>query len=184
MSEPLGGGNEASVVCQGSADEGTPDVPSPPPSESLAVPEPREIANPITGELIRVDDPVSCAVAIAELRILEDRIKEVRRVLGSTLVTESFRLGSKTLHLPGAEVTLTEKKEIVWDLEKLAELRDLGLPEERWADLVRTTVEEKVNASVAKQIAGNNPDYRAVIEAARTDHVGDRYVSTVERAKT
>lgn len=143
----------------------------------------REVANPITGELIDVTDPASCAIAIAELRVLEDRIKEVRRVLGATLVDESRRLGTKTLHLPGAEVTLTESRSIVWDLEVLAELRDLGLPEERWNELVRTTVEERVNANVAKSIAGGNDEYRRVVEAARTDHVGDRYVGEVKRSR-
>lgn len=150
----------------------------------LARVEPTEVANPITGELIRVDDPASCAVAIAELRALEDRIKEVKRVLGATLVAESHRQGSKTLHLPGTEVTLTESKSIVWDLETLAQLRDLGLPEERWNELVRTTVEEKVNANVAKQLAGANDAYRDVIDAARADYTGDRYVADVKRAKT
>lgn len=145
---------------------------------------PNFLPNPITGQLIDVTDPASCAVAIAELHALEDRIKEVKRVLGATLVEESHRQGSKTLHLPGAEVTLTEKKEITWDLQKLRELRALGLPDERWQALVRTTVEEKVNANVAKQLAGANDEYARIVEEARTDHVGDRYVADVKRVQT
>lgn len=205
MSEVLGGG-EGTLRCVGEgAKSEAPDVSPPPPSESLApqgfaadsnppygddsgptdvaIPELREIANPITGELIDVSDPTACAAAIAELRDLEDRAKYVRRILGETLVEESLRLGTKTLHLAGADVTLTEKKTIVWDVEKLAELRDAGLPEERWDELVTQVVEEKVNANVAKQLSGN-PVYAEIVAAARTDHVGDRYVENVKRAKT
>lgn len=142
-----------------------------------------EVANPITGELIRVDDPRECAVAIAELRDLEDRIKEVKRVLGATLIEEARKQGVKgTLRVPGAEVTISRKKEIVWDLELLAELHEAGLPEARWDELVRTTVEQKVNANVAKQLAGANDDYRTILEAARTDFEGEPYVSSVKRS--
>ena len=51
---------------------------------------------------------------------------------------------------------------------EVLELRDLGLPEERYGELVVATVTYKVNASVAKQIAGANPEYAKVIDRARS----------------
>jgi len=140
----------------------------------------RAVVNPATGELMSLDDPRSCLFALRELRDLEDRIKTVKRILSGAVAEEAARQGTKTLHLPGISATVATKKEIQWDLDQLTKLVDLGLPAERFAALVKTEVTYKVSAAEADRIAKANPDYRVVIERARTDFEGDPYVTKVE----
>jgi hypothetical protein len=133
-----------------------------------------ELALPATGELIDLADAPAVARAYTELAYLETRIRESKRVLRDALIAESRRRGTKTLRLAGGLVArIKTKKDIVWDLEELEKLHELGLPEERYNELVQETVSYKVSAVVAKQIAGANEDYAKVIEQARTDTEGE-----------
>jgi hypothetical protein len=142
--------------------------------------ESRELVHPATGELISLDDPRACAVAIVELRRLEHAMKDARAELVRVIAEEAERQGSKTLHLPGVTVTLKDSTRIEWDLDELEKLRDLGLPEDRYNALVRTEVTYKVQAGEAKRIAGANAEYAKVIERARHDFPGQPYVTAVE----
>lgn len=144
-------------------------------------PESRELVLPATGELVDLDDPLACAVAIDEMYELEQRLKEARKILSRTLVAEAERQGTNTvLRLPGAIVKLRTPSRTEWDLDELEKLRDLGLPEERYNALVRETVSHKVMASEAARIGKANPRYAEVIERARHDFDGEPYVTEVE----
>lgn len=135
-----------------------------------------ELALPATGELISLEDAPACARAFNELAFLEMKIKEAKRVLRDALIAESHRQGTKTLHLAGGLVARRKtKKDIAWDLEQLEKLRDLGLPEARYNELVQEIVSYKISAKVANELAGANPDYKVVIEDARED-VASEYI--------
>jgi len=143
----------------------------------------RAVVNPATGELLSLEDPRGCLFALRELRELEDRIKTVKRILSGAVAEEAARQGTKTLHLEGVTATVATKKEIQWDLDQLAKLVDMGLPAERYDALVKTEVTYKVSAAEADRIGKANPDYRTVIERARTDFEGDPYVTKIEVAR-
>ena len=54
----------------------------------------------------------------------------------------------------------------------MEELEAAGLPRERLGDAFQATVTWKTNAAVMKQLAGANPEYRAII--ARHTHIVDK----------
>ncbi len=126
-----------------------------------------ELVLPGTGQVIDLANPGSCADALNQIRQLEQSLRDAKRVLTEMLVAESERQGTKTLRLGKLEAIVGGGYNVTWDIEELAKLQDLGLPEERYYDLVQTVISYKVNASVAKQIAGANPDYARIIENAR-----------------
>jgi hypothetical protein len=145
--------------------------------------EERVVVNPATGELLSLDDARSCLFAIMEMRKLEQQIRNVKAVLSRAVGEEAARQGTKTLRFPGISASVATKNEIQWDLDQLGKLLDMGLPEERFAALVKTEVTYKVSAVEADRIAGANPEYATVIERARTDFPGEPYVTKVEVAK-
>lgn len=124
---------------------------------------------PWTGEVVPLEDPAKVALAWNEMREYELAIRRLRPVLAEALADHARRLGTKTLRFGATELKLSggPGSETTWDIETLEALRELGLPEDRWHDLVTETVSYKVNANVAKQLAAVNPDYARIIEAAR-----------------
>lgn len=120
-----------------------------------------------TGELISLRDASQVAEYLRDLRQHIGQLHRIRALLEDLLVEESERQGAKTLHLGGVTATVSGGTETVWDVEELRNLLRVGLPPERWTDLVTTKVEEVVNARVAKQIASANPDYAKIIDGAK-----------------
>ncbi len=129
----------------------------------------KEIAVPGIGTVVSLDKPQEIAQALADIRDLENQLRIVKGNLSYLLVDESERVGSKTLHLDGMTVEISGGNAIEWDLEELEKLRDAGLPEARYDELVKTEVSYKVDARQAQRIAGANPAYATIIERARTD---------------
>jgi hypothetical protein len=134
----------------------------------LVVPEPREIANPATGEVISKDDVPACAKALDEIREMEWKLKQAKAWLTEAFVEEAARQGSKTLRFPGVDIVLGSDRETEWDVTELVKLLDLGLPPARYAELVKEEVTYKVSAREATRIEKANPDYAKVIERAKT----------------
>lgn len=129
-----------------------------------------ELALPATGELIDLENASQCATALFELRELENRIRDVKRVLTEALLAESSRVGTKTMHIEGGlTAVVSDTPQVVWDVEALEKLLKAGLPEARYNELVTAEVTYKVNAAVAKSIAGTNPRYARIIKKARTE---------------
>lgn len=120
-----------------------------------------------TGEIIALDNAVACAEALDRIRDLESRLREAKGTLTLSLVETFSGWGGKTMDLDGYRIELKGGTEVIWDIEKLEELRELGLPEERFNQLITAEITYKVNASVAKQIASVNEQYADVISAAR-----------------
>lgn len=135
------------------------------------------LVHPRTGELVPVDSPDACAKLLGEVRELEGNLRELKSELTAALTAEFSRQGKKTLELGGVKAVLGGGSEIVWDVEILQELLGLGLPEERMNELVTAEVSYKVNASVAKQIAGANQEYAEVVARAQTTIPKTAYVS-------
>jgi hypothetical protein len=123
-----------------------------------------------TGELVRLDDPERCARALLEFRERVDTIRSATSVLGEALADYSREQGSKTLHLGGVTASVSMPTSIIWDHEVLEELREEGLPEARFNELVVPEVTYKVNRSVANSIAKSNPVYGEIIERAQERH--------------
>jgi hypothetical protein len=128
-----------------------------------------ELVIPGTGELVSPDDPPAIARAVAEVAELQRRLYEFRTDLTALLVEEAKLQGTKTLHLPGTTVTLSGGTKTKWDVDKLRELELAGLPAERLNELLRPAVTYSPSGTIARQLVGANPDYRRIIEEARSE---------------
>jgi hypothetical protein len=141
-----------------------------------------DLVVPGTGEVVNLEDPNAAAVAYVRLDTLEREIKSARATVREALVRHSSTYGGNTMRIDAAEVKVTRSDEITWDLGVLSELQDAGLPRSRWMKLVTVTVERKVNAVVARQIAKANPEYAAIIERAQDRRPKTPSVSVALRA--
>jgi len=143
-----------------------------------------EIVLPTTGELVSRADAKRCALALSEIRKLENQLKEVKRELTEALVNESARQGTRTLDIgEGFAAVVTGGTDTVWDIEILEQLRDAGLPEERMDALVRTEVRYRVDQREAKRIGGANPVYGEIIAKAQTEVEGSYTVQIRRRQR-
>lgn len=136
-----------------------------------------EVAIPGIGSLVNLDHPDEVARALADIRELENMLREAKRELTFVLERESEKQGTKTLGYGDVTVTVTTPTEIAWDLNVLEELLEAGLPQERYDELVKTEISYKVSAREADRIAGANATYADIIDRARTNHAGTPRVS-------
>lgn len=137
---------------------------------STALAEIRPLVHPGTGEVLPAT-PENAAKLLRSLRELRQRALDAAKDCERVIAEESSRQGKKTLRLGDVAVELYGGSEVVWDVEKLrASLRRLGCPEERILELVRETIEYKIDNTVARQLAAANPKYAKAIEAAKTRH--------------
>lgn len=127
------------------------------------------IVVPGVGAVVDLREPAAVAQALHDLRGFEERIRDAKAALAEALVSATEREGSRTLRLPGIEVTVGASEETVYDAQAVEEgLRAAGMSEDRIGEVVVQTVTSKVKATEAKRAARANPDYAAVIEAATT----------------
>jgi hypothetical protein len=133
--------------------------------------QPRDvILDPGTGELVPAE-PEPAARLLVRLRSYYQPLRDAVKACEAVLVAESQRLGTKTLTIGDNDLEVYGGKEIAWDVEQLrATLTAAGCPEDRITALIRETVEYRIDARVAKQLAGSNPVYAELIDAARTEH--------------
>lgn len=125
---------------------------------------------PSTGEMIPADDLPAVAIALDEIRALEQKLVVAKRVLTGILAAEAERVGTGTIDLPGGvRVEVTRSVAITWDVKKLAGLLKAGLPQERYDALVRREEVVKVSAAEANRIAKSNAKYATIVRRARTD---------------
>lgn len=132
-----------------------------------------------TGEIIALADTAACAVALHELRALEDRIKEAKDALTDAILAEGKRQGKRTLHLPEGVVAIVKPGgRVLWDAHQLEDdLREAGMPEERIREIIQEEVSYTVKAAEAKRAATANPVYAKAVSAARREVEGKPYVS-------
>lgn len=137
-------------------------------STDVAVPPPREIVLPPTGELIDLGNPDQVARALRTCRLAKTEIDGTRVLLEAAMVEQSRLAGTKTLRLDGYLATVGPDSELAWDITVLPELLAAGLPDSRYNELVKTEVTYKVDARVATQIEKANPVYAEIIGRARS----------------
>ena len=142
---------------------------------------PLQLVVPVTGELLDLSDADKCVSVLTEIRDLENQLREAKATLTEALAAEFARRGTKTFESNGMKASLSGGSEVIWDIEVLDELRDLGLPEDRMDALVTTEVTHRVNSNVAKQIASANPAYAEVVERAKSTIPKASYV-TIKRS--
>lgn len=126
-----------------------------------------ELMVPGIGEVVALNDPRQVAIAIDGIRDLQRQLRLVTTELTNAIVYASQVAGTKTLHLEGGvKATLGSDTVTVYDAEQIEiGLREAGMPEERIREIVKETVSYVVDAVKAKQAAGANPAYAAVIDA-------------------
>ena len=120
-----------------------------------------------TGELVQAT-PAKAAELLIAARDMRDRLMNPVKDCEAVLLAESRQKGTKTLHYEAGTATITGGSDLAWNLDILLELRNRGLPEERYNELVVATVTYKVNAAIAKQLEAANPAYAEVIGMARS----------------
>jgi hypothetical protein len=131
-----------------------------------------------TGELIGREDVPKLAEAIVGLRELKQQVNDVLAAMQEAIFEQAKLAGTKTFTVGGGKkARIAGGTEIVWDIEILERLKDEGLPESRWDELVTIEIAYKVSAAVAKQLAGANEVYAEIIAEARTDVAKKRYVT-------
>lgn len=127
-----------------------------------------EIVAPTTGVLVDLSSPAEVAHALHEIRDIEDKVKDFKRVLTHVLVEEAARQGAKTIELGGLKVVIKEGEQILWDVDVLEDLLEAGLPQERFDELVKVECTHKVSKREADRIAAGRPEYAEIIETAKT----------------
>jgi hypothetical protein len=132
------------------------------------------VVDPRTGEI--AETPAQIVEIHQWVRRQRDSLMSVQRLAEQALVALSAERGQKTFRVGKHEVQVVDDVNIVWDLALLDELLNLGLPRDRYEELMGPAV-FKPRARVAKQLAAANPRYAEVIGKARTDVVNGRKVT-------
>jgi len=137
---------------------------------------------PLTQEVIDLGKTPEVARALISIRQAFGVLSEARHILESMLIEEARRHGAKSFDIEDMHVELRDGSKLVWDIETLEELRDAGLPEERWDDLVQARVEYHVSARVAAQLErSGNEEYAKIIDRARSREEGPTRVSVTQK---
>lgn len=128
-----------------------------------------ELIVPGVGQVVNLEDPFETALALAAVRDLEYKLREVKKDLSRALVYASEQEGRKTLYLGddmGLKVEIKGGHETVYDAEEIElGLREAGMKEERIREIVVETTTYKVSAAEAKRAAAASARYKAVIDA-------------------
>lgn len=128
---------------------------------------PGELLDVRTGELLPAT-PENAVNLLTAARDMRGRLMDLVKDCEAVLLDESRKQGTKTLHYGSETATITGGQDLAWNLDILLELRNRGLPEARYNELVVATVTYRVNAAVAKQLEASNPAYAEVIAMARS----------------
>lgn len=137
-----------------------------------------ELVVPGIGEVVNLDDPRQVSLALDAVRDLERTLRAVKGELTRAIVHASEIAGTKTLYLEGVKAVVKSGPVTVYDAEAIeAGLRQAGMPEDRIREIVVETVTYSVAAVKAKQAAGANPAYAAVIDANKREEEKDPSVS-------
>jgi hypothetical protein len=137
---------------------------------------------PLLGLVVSPTAPQEVAEALGAVREAKRLLDEARGELERILAEEAQRQGTKTLHLDRATVSISGGPETVYDVEVLEQLLEVGLPDERYSELVKTRIEYRVDRNVIRQLVGSgNEDYQRIIAKAMS--VEERpYRVSVKRA--
>jgi len=117
-----------------------------------------------SGELVDPDDLDGLVRAYQELRAQRNELGDVMGAIRDCLVAESTKRGSRQLEAKTGNVEIQVRNEYTWHPERLEKLKQMGLPADRYSEMV--TYYPKVKARVAFSIAKTNPEYAATIDDA------------------
>jgi hypothetical protein len=129
---------------------------------------PDQFPNLLTGELIDRTDIPAVAGYVEQLQDHRRKVSQLIREVGDILIEHGHQSGTKTIHAGARKVTITGGPEVEWDVERLNDLLEAGLPYDRFNELVTVEQTFKINANVAKSIAASNPKYAEIVESAKT----------------
>ena len=144
---------------------------------------PEELVVPGTGELVDLSNEIDCIHALAAVRDWELQLREAKAALTSAIIERARLLGTQTINLPdGRKAEVRGGSETVYDAQEIeANLRALGMPEERIREIVVEEISYKVSAREAKRAASANPEYESVIENAKQVVEKQAYISISRR---
>jgi hypothetical protein len=107
------------------------------------------------------------AEALDAVRQAKRLLDEARGELERLLAEEAQRRGTKTMHIGNKTVEISGGPETVYDIEVLGRLQEVGLPEDRYNELVKTRIEYRVDRNVVRQLLGSgNQEYSRIINWA------------------
>lgn len=139
---------------------------------------------PGTGVVVNMNEPREVAIALQDIRGLESRFREIKRVLSDALVQHWAHVGDrKTFTVGGGrKVVISGGPEKIYDAEAIRdELLAAGMPDERVSQIVVETVTYTVRAVEAAAAAKANEIYAEIIER-NTMKVDKPYDVAVRRA--
>jgi hypothetical protein len=141
-------------------------------STDIEVRESEVLVVPGTGTVVNLAEPRECAIALQDIRDMEGRWREVKRILSNAIVAHWGHVGSaKTFSVGGGrKVEIKGGPERHYDAEAIRDdLIAAGMPDERVNEIVTTEVRYSVRAVEAKRAAAANPEYARIIERHTTE---------------
>lgn len=122
---------------------------------------------PIVGLAVDPYHAAEVADALAVVRRAKAQLDEARRDLEQLLALEAQRQGTKTIRAGDFTVEVSGGPTTEYDTEVLQRLLEVGLPDDRMGELIKTRVEYRVDRNVIRQLLGSgNPEYAEIIEKA------------------
>lgn len=127
-----------------------------------------EVCDPFTGEAVDLSDLAFAADYLDTLRRWKIALDQATRDTQDAILDQMSVLGQGTVRVGRAQLRRVPKVDYEYDHEELLKLLDMGLPEQRFQEVVRDVVDRKVSRTALKQVAASNPEYAKVIERATT----------------
>jgi hypothetical protein len=123
---------------------------------------------PISGEQLDIASVAGARRGLVLVTDLRRQLTELSNLCRETLISEADRRGQLSwVDEDGTKIRIGGAGlEEEYDAAVLAELRDAGLPDERWNQLV--SWKPKVDGRVINQLR-RNPEYAAIIDRAVTE---------------
>ena len=140
-----------------------------------------ELLDVLTGEIVEAT-PVNAARALAAIKQMEARLRDVKAAVTAYVIEESQRQGTKTFHTPDGDLVLTGGASTVIDPHILADqLREAGCPEDVIGQVVKEEVVTtyKVDRNRLRSMTSANDDYKAAAELA-TSTVENTYRASLK----
>jgi hypothetical protein len=114
-----------------------------------------------TGEIVEPEDLDGLIRAYRELKLQNEANRDTMGAIRDCLAYLSSQNGSRTLEAESGTAEITFRRKYTWHVDRLEKLKGMGLPPDRYAEMVRYV--PKVNVRVADQVARTNPEYAATI---------------------
>lgn len=119
---------------------------------------------PWSGEMVDLSTPEGALKGYQEASKFRAQLNDFQAICREALIAEADKLGLLTLEIDGQKLRVdSDGVEYEYDVAKLAALKEAGLPDFRFNEMV--SWEPKVNQRVVNQVA-RTPEYKVIIEGA------------------